>query len=575
VPEPFAVHVEKDVPMATRDGVILRSDVYRPTGEGRWPVLLGRTQYGKDSWGSWISPLRTAALGYAVVINDMRGQFASEGEFDPFVYDVEDSYDVVEWCAAQPWADGKVGMFGSSSCGFVQLQAAVSQPPHLVAIAPKQTWSSFGRGCVYDWGGAFSMYTEEWALLQTNIDPRGRIGRDRPDFADVQQAASRGMWEVGRWHQHLPLNDFPPLPRDVAPYYYRWLEHPDHESYADGGFWAKRDMTWQYNKIEVPAFHLVGWFDRFCVNTVRNYLGILERGGPKARQNQKLVLGPWPHGVPVVDASGDQHFGPQGSVDVRALMVRWYDYWLKGIDNGIMREPPVRLFTLGENAWRDEQEWPLARTQFTAYYLHGGGRANSLHGDGLLTPAKPGEEPPDSYRYDPADPTPSVPGKLERPRGSVDQTEIELRPDVLVYTSPPLERDVEVTGPLLARLWASSSAPDTDWNVKLVDVYPDGYAFRLSAGMIRARYRESQAQPKLLERGRVEEYAIEMGPTSNLFRAGHRIRLEIASASFPEFDRNFNTGGTFGHETNGPAAIQLVYHDPARPSHIVLPIIPR
>jgi putative CocE/NonD family hydrolase len=325
----------------------------------------------------------------------------------------------------------------------------------------------------------------------------------------------------------------------------------------------------------VPAFHLVGWFDRFCVTTQRNYLGILQRGGPKARQNQRIVFGPWPHGVPVVDASGDQHFGPQGSVDVRALMIRWYDHWLKGIDNGVMREPPVRLFTLGENQWRDEQEWPLARTEFVKFHLHSGGRANSLHGDGVLAVTEPADEPPDFYRYDPADPTPSVPGKLERPRGSVDQTEIELRQDVLVYTSPPLEREVEVTGPIVARLWSSSSALDTDWMVKLVAVYPDGYAFRLSSGMIRARYRESQAAPRLLEPGRIYEYEIELGPTSNLFRAGHRIRVEIASASFPEFDRNFNTGGVCAEETNGLAAMQVVYHDAARPSHLVLPVIPR
>jgi len=567
MPEQFSVTVDKDVPMRTRDGTILRSDVYRPVQSGRYPVLLGRTQYGKDSWGQWIAPLRTAALGYAVVINDMRGQSASEGEFDPFVYDVEDSYDVVEWCAEQPWSDGKVGMFGSSSCGFVQLQAAISQPPHLVAIAPKQTWSSFGRGCVYDPGGAYSMYTQQWALLQTNIDPRGRIGADRPDFADVQQAASRAMWELGRWHQHLPVKELPPLPQDVAPYYFRWLEHPDEDE-----FWAKRNIAAQYDKIDIPALHLVGWFDRFCVSTQRNYLGILQRGGPNARRNQHIVFGPWPHGVPVVVESGDQHFGPKGSVDVRGLMIRWYDLWLKGADLDV---PPVRLYTLGEDRWRDEQEWPLARTQWTSFYLRGQGKANSLYGDGLLSPEAPGAEPPDSYLYDPADPTPAVPGKLERPRGTVDQTPIEQRPDVLVYTTPPLERDLEVTGPITARLWAATSGRDTDWMVKLVDLYPNGYAFRLSAGMIRARYRLSQARQELLEPGQVYEYEIELGPTSNLFRAGHRIRVEIASASFPEFDRNFNTGGRFGEETAGVAATQLIFHDQSRPSHLVLPVIPR
>ncbi|MBV9119211.1 MAG: CocE/NonD family hydrolase [Chloroflexi bacterium] len=569
MPEAFSVTVEKDVPMTTRDGTILRSDIYRPVA-GQHPVILGRTQYGKDGWGQWIAPVRTAALGYAVVINDMRGQFASEGEFDPFVYDIEDSYDVVEWCAEQPWSNGKVGMYGSSSCGFVQLQAAVSQPPHLVAIAPMQTWSSFGRGCVYDPGGAFSMYTEEWALLQTTIDPRKRIGGDRGDYASVRQAAARGMWEVGRWHTHLPLRELPPLPGDVAPYYFRWLEHPDHDD-----FWATRNIAAQYERIQVPCLHLVGWFDRFCLTTQRNYFGIMAAGGGPARENQKIVFGPWPHGIPVADSSGDQHFGPDGGFDVRGLVIRWYDHWLKGIDNGIMAEPRVRLFTLGENAWHDETAWPPAPARLTTYYLHSGGRANSSAGDGSLSTDAPGEEPADSYLYDPGDPTPTVPGKLERHRGTVNQAAIETRNDVLVFSSPPLASDLEVSGPIVARMWASSSAIDTDWMVKLVDVYPDGYVYRLGEGMIRARYREGQDKQRFLEPGQVYEYEIEVPPTSNLFKAGHRIRVDIASASFPEFDRNFNTGGRFGEETRGIAATQLVFHDAQRPSHIVLPVIPR
>src|SRR5579872_187167 len=255
--EAFSVVVDKNVATKTRDGTLLRSDVYRPAADGRYPVLLGRTQYNKESWGAWISPAHTAAAGYVVVINDMRGQFASDGEFDPFVYDIEDSYDVEEWCAEQPWYNGKIGMFGSSSCGFVQLQTAVSQPPHLVAIAPKQTWSSFGRGCVYDSGGGYSMYTQEWALMQTNIDPRRRIGQERTDYAARRQATTHALWNVSHWHRHLPVSELPPLQQEYAPYYYRWLEHPDHDE-----FWAKRDIVAQYDKIRTPALHLVGWFDR-------------------------------------------------------------------------------------------------------------------------------------------------------------------------------------------------------------------------------------------------------------------------------------------------------------------------
>ena len=570
MPEEFSVLVDKDVPMKTRDGVVLRSDVYRPVTPGRHPVLLGRTHYGKETWGRWIEPERTVRRGYVVVVNDMRGQFASEGDFDPFVTDVDDSYDVVEWCAAQPWSDGKVGMFGSSSGGFVQLLAAVSQAPHLVAIAPMQTWSSFGRGNVYDPGGGYTML-QWWALLQANTDPEHRLGEDRPDYAELRAGAARAEHEIARWYRHLPLCEFPPLPREVAPWYYRWLEHPD-----DDEHWRALDASAHYDRIRTPALHLVGWFDRFSVGTLRNYGGILARGATRqARAHAKLVIGPWPHGVPVRTASGDRQFGPAASVDARELVLRWYDHWLKGVDTGMLDEPPVRLYVLGEDVWRDEAAWPLDRARPTRWYLRSGGRANTRGGDGALSVEAPGAEPADSYVYDPADPTPSVAGAVRRPDGPADQGPVEDRDDVLVFSSPPLDREVEVTGPIVAHLWASSSALDTDWVVKVCDVHPDGYVLRLSDGMIRARYRRSQAEPSPLEPGRVEEYVIELLPTSNLFRRGHRIRVEVASASFPAFDRNLNTGNPLGADSSGVPAVQLVHHDAEHPSHVVLPIIPR
>lgn len=563
--------VEKDVPQRVRDSTILRSDVYRPARSGRYPVLLGRTQYGKETWGRWIEPERTAALGYVVVINDMRGQHASAGEFDPFVWDVVDGHDVVEWCARMRWSNGRVGMFGSSSCGFAQLQAAVARPPHLAAIAPMQTWSSFGRGSVYDPGGAFSMYTQEWALLQVTTDPVRRIDPTRPDRAELVQSTSRARWEIGRWHAHLPLGQFPALPRDVAPWYYRWLEHPD----ADG-WWTDRDVAPQLGRIEVPALHLVGWFDRFCRTTVANYLGIAASGGRDgAPPFQRLVIGPWPHGVPVITASGDHHFGPAGDHDVRGDVVRWSDHWLRGLDTGLLEEPPVRLFVLGADRWRDEWEWPPSRARPTRYYLRSGGHANSRRGDGRLTISSPAtDEAADAFVYDPPDPTPSVPGRMTRPWGTADQGPIEDRDDVLCFSTEPLPDDLDVIGPVTARLWAATDARDTDWFIKLVDVHPDGYVYRLCEGMIRARYRESQARQRLLEPGRVHEFEIDLGPIAIRFRAGHRIGVEVASASFPQFDRNMNTGGRFGSETVGVPAIQRVFHDAGRPSHLVLPIVP-
>jgi putative CocE/NonD family hydrolase len=563
--DPGSVLVDLDVPVAVRDGTILRSDVYRPARPGRYPVLLGRTCYGKAIWGQWIDPERTAADGWVVVVNDTRGVFASDGEFDPFTTDGPDGYDVVEWCAAQPWSNGRVGMFGSSAPGFVQLQAAAERPPHLAAIAPMQTWTAHGRGCAYDSGGAFSMYTQEWALLLATLDPGRLIGGHRDDFPERHQAVAEARAGIGRWHTHLPVGDFPPLTRDEAPWFHGWLDHPDHD-----GWWANRDVTADLPGLSLPTLHLVGWYDRFCTSTVANYLALREGGAPG-----KLVIGPWPHGVPVQVASGDRFFGPRGFVDARKLVLRWYGRWLRDERNGVDEEPPVRLYVLGQDVWRDADAWPLPGTRFTTFHLRSEGAACTRNGDGVLSEEPPrADEPADTYVYDPADPTPAVPGRLARPFGTVDQGPIEDRPDVLVYSTPPLERDADVIGPVEARVWAATTAPDTDWFVKLVDVAPDGRVDRLAEGMIRARYRASHAQPALLEPDRVYEYRIDVGPVGARFRAGHRIRVEVASASFPQFDRNMNTGGRFGVESSGVPASQRVFHDAEHPSHVVLPIVP-
>jgi uncharacterized protein len=556
--------VELDVPAPMRDGTILRSDVYRPAADGRHPVLLGRTPYGKRSWGAWIEPSRTAAAGFAVVINDARGLHASDGVLDPFRTDVEDGHDLVEWAAAQPWSNGRVVMFGSSAAGFMQLQAAIAHPPALAAIAPMQTWTSFGRGCCYDAGGAFSLYTREWALLITNQDPARRLDASAPGFEERHAAAARALWEFGRWAGHRPLVDFPPLSPEVAPYLAEWLSHPDHDAW-----WADRDTAPGLPAVSVPALHVAGWFDRFCRTTIANYrtLGSTE---------QRLIIGPWPHGIPVQVSSGDQQFGPAAAIDTRQLVLDWANRFARPEPRpGAADGSRVRIWVLGANRWRDEDAWPLERAREETWYLRSGGRANTRHGDGRLErAAPPADEPSDSYVYDPADPTPSVPGRVARPSGSVDQGPIEDRPDVLVFSSSPLPRDLEVTGHVRARLHAASSAPDTDWIVKLVDVGPDGRVFRLVDGMVRARYRDSQASPSLLEPDRVHAYDIDVGPISNLFLAGHSIRIEVASASFSEYDPNLNTGGPAAKETAGVPARQRVFHDAERPSHVVLPVVP-
>lgn len=558
-----AVVVELDVPSRMRDGTVLRSDVYRPAAGGRHAVLLGRTPYGKRTWGAWMDPARTASEGFVVVINDTRGQHASDGDFDPFRTDVADGYDVVEWCAAQPWSNGRVVMFGSSAPGYLQLQAAIAGPPSLAAIAPMQTWTSFGRGCCYDAGGAFSLYSQEWALLVTSQDPRRRLRADEPGYEERHARVARALWEIPRWSAHRPLVDFPPLAEDLAPYLQEWLRHPDHDAW-----WEDRDTKPHLPGVTVPALHVVGWFDRFCRTTIANYLAL----GSAA---QRLIIGPWPHGVPVATTSGDEHFGPAAAVDARRLVIDWADRFARdGAGPTTSDEPRVRLWVLGANGWRDEDAWPLARARDEKWYLRSGGHANTRGGDGRLERmAPPADEAPDTYVHDPAAPVPSVPGRVARPWGSTDQGPIEDRHDVLVFSSAPLSEAVEVTGHVRARLYASSSAPDTDWMLKLVDVHPDGRVFRLVDGMIRARYRESQASPTLLEPGRVYAYDLDVGPISNLFLAGHQLRIEVASASFSEYDPNLNTGGPAAEETAGVPARQRVFHDAEHPSHVLLPVV--
>ena len=378
----------------------------------------------------------------------------------------------------------------------------------------------------------------------------------------------------------LPLQDLPLLKEhNLAPYYYDWLKHP-----TDDEYWQQWKIEAHHDKVTVPALNVGGWYDIFLGGTIRNYLGMRRHGGSAAaRQHQHLVIGPWKHGVPLSSISGDMAFGIMAesfAIDFEGVQLRWYDHWLKGMDNGVRHEAPVRLFVMGDNAWRDEQEWPLARTQYTRYYLHSHGRANSLHGDGVLSTAEPGAEQPDRFLYDPRHPVPTRGGPLccwpgALPQGVYDQTVVESREDVLVYSTPPLAQDVEVTGPVVVTLYAASSAVDTDFTAKLVDVHPSGFVQNLTDGIIRARYRQSTTRAELLEPGKVYAYTIDLWATSNVFKAGHCIRVEISSSNFPRFDRHPNTGGDLATATELAPAIQTVYHDGTYPSHVTLPLIPR
>lgn len=575
-----SIKVELDVPVRMRDGTVLRADVYRPDAGGKFPILLKRTPYDKSVAARrtiYLDPIRAASHGYAVVIQDVRGRYASDGDFSPFFQEMDDGYDTVEWCAGQPYSSGRVGMFGRSYHGATQWLAACRTPPALHAIYPGITASDYHEGWTYQGGAACWGFLISWTTNALALDNFAKLSRDRGFSSDVRQRLARAVNDLDRGFRFLPLREYPHLRDGLAPYFYDWLAHPSADDY-----WRPVKIEDHHGRIRVAAFNAGGWFDIFLKGTLRNFTGMRARGPREVRNRQRLIIGPWHHTAPFPSVSGSTYFGKDAgevAVDLPGTLIRWYDHWLKDEDNGIVTEPPVQLFIMGKNFWRRESDWPLPQTQVTRYYLHSDGRANTLGGDGRLDREVPGSEPPDAYMYDPRDPVPSCGGGLccydyFVVGGCYDQRPIEARSDVLCYTSAALEQDLEVTGPVTATLFAVSSAADTDFTAKLVDVCPCGCARNLADGIVRARYRESLSTPSLLEPGAAYRYEVDLVATANVFRRGHRIRVEISSSNFPRFDRNPNTGREIAGEAELRPALQTVLHDAAHPSYISLPIIP-
>jgi uncharacterized protein len=581
------ITVDFDVPAKMRDGTVLRANIYRPEGDGKWPVLLTRLPYGKDLpiGGSVMDPTQVARRGYVVIVQDTRGRLTSDGEWDPFVNEPEDGVDTVEWAAGLPYSDGQVGMYGISYFGFTQWAAAVHQPPALKAMIPFQTWNDPFNGVVFR-GGALELGSAiSWNLMMgLDVLLRRHQGDSRALGQSMYMLAKEmdGLGPQGYWS--LPLKDYAPLKRhDVAPNVFATIERPMDREYEKI---KPLTIVGQHENVTVPTLNAGGWYDIFLQDTIHNFKIMREQGTtPEARQS-KLLIGPWSHGG-VTNPIGELNFGFGASaafidlqIDFVSLQVRWFDHWLKGRDTGMLEEAPIKLFVMGANIWRDEQEWPLARAVNTPYYLHSAGNANSLNGDGMLSPEPPAAEPFDQYNYDPANPVITNGGALlmtpEYRPGVFDQRPTEGRADVLVYTTAVLEQDVEVTGPIIVHLWAASSAPDTDFVARLVDVHPNGYAQNLTDGIIRARYRNfaKGEAPSLLESGEAYEYEIDLWATSNVFKAGHRIRLDITSSNFPRWDRNPNTGHDFGVDGELAVAHQMILHDREHPSYVSLPLVP-
>lgn len=579
------ITVEFNVPAVMRDGVTLRANVYRPAGEGQWPVLLTRLPYGKDLpiGASSLDPVQAARRGYIVIVQDTRGRMASEGEWYPYRYEALDGLDTVAWAADLPYSNGIVGMYGASYYGYTQWLAAIHQPPALKAMVPYITWNDPFNGGSFR-GGAYELgKAANWNLsMGLNVLMR----RHRGDYETLGRNIAALVQEMntlgkqGYWS--LPLKEFSPLkPADVAPSFFDYIERP-----MDREFVESITVRGKHQQVTVPTFNVGGWYDIFLQDTISNFTSMRQHGStPEARQS-KLLIGPWTHGG-VTNPVGELNFGFGATAayinlqsDFLSLQLRWFDHWLKGVDTGMLHEAPIKLFVMGANIWRDEHEWPLARAVETRYYLHSGGHANTLHGDGTLNTEAPAGESPDEYTYDPANPVITHGGALlmspEYPAGPRDQRSNEGRQDVLVYTTPPLEEDVEVTGPIMVHLWAISSAPDTDFVARLVDVHPNGFAQNLTDGIIRARYRHAATgeAPTLIEPGKLYAYAIDLWATSNVFKVGHRIRLDITSSNFPRWDRNLNTGAPFGTDDTPTIAHQTILHDREHPSYVALPIVP-
>jgi putative CocE/NonD family hydrolase len=524
-----------------------------------------------------LDAIRSAQRGYNVFIVDCRGRFASDGTFTCFADEARDGYDTIEWAAHQPWADGQVGTFGASYVGATQWLAATQVPPSLKVMVPSITASDYHDGWTYQ-GGAFSLFFNvSWVMTSLGL---GRLMREREQNSAARQELGIVMSSIDSMRQtseHLPLREFPMF-QTGAPYFFDWLAHPYYDDY-----WSKLCIEESYPKINVPTLNIGGWHDIFQRGTIRNYTGMRAQGaGAKARR-PRLVMGPWHHSLPLPSLVGQVDMGFRSSsvsIDYDGMQLDYFDYWLKGKRNGAADDGPVRVYVMGANDWREEKDWPLPGTEWRRFYLHSRGSANSAFGDGVLSLDQPEHEAADSFLYNPLHPVPTAGGGLccypnSLQGGAFDQAMVEHRADVLVYSTPPLAEDVEVTGPITLTLYASSSAPDTDFTAKLVDVTECGFARNLTDGIIRTRIRESRSEPRLMTAGKIYEFNIDMWSTSNLFKAGHRIRLEVSSSNFPRFDRNLNTGHELFVDAEMRPALQTVMHERGFASFLTLPVIPK
>lgn len=558
----LGVTVELDVGCTVRDGTVLRADIHRPVEPGSHPVILMRTPYGKtgaESESGYHHPSWFASHGYIVVVQDCRGRYASGGEFVPFLNEAEDGYDTIEWAAALPGSSGKVGMYGYSYPGLVQLMAATERPPSLAAICPGFTSSQPYDGWIYSHGALFLGWMMTWTLILGH-DTARRHGND-----EALQEIRRTMLHVTDEYWTLPLADLPVLQSEDFPtYYLDWLDHPTHDEY-----WKRWDIDSDYSRITVPSLHFSGWYDGFLRGTVDNYVGMTATGAP----DQRLMIWPWTH-EPWTPVWGSEESN-LGFLSADEVHLAWYDHHLKGIASDA---PPVRAYIL-HDGWRDFAGWPPEQTTHTELYLHSAGGANSVHGDGTLSAEPPQIERPDVYTYDPDLPMWSEGGHSccdasATPMGPACQGAAEANKSVLVYTSEELPEDLTLIGGAELVLHASTSAIDTDFTARLCVVDPMGCSRNVQESLVRARYRNGFEAAEPLVPGEPVEFRIDLGPVGIRVPRGYRIRLDVSSSDFPMWDRNLNTGGPIGKEgaSASKIAVQTVFHDGTRPSRLILPV---
>lgn len=601
----YGIAETKNVMVAMRDGVKLAADIYRPTQNGqvmdsKFPVILVRTPYNKDD----ATQVANAFVphGYVVVLQDVRGRYKSDGHWRPLVDDPNDGFDTAQWIGTQPWCDGGIGTMGSSYAGATQHALAIGNAPYVKAMVPRNAMSDFGRYGVRH-NGAFELRFFNWVFTLGNASgtPNALLAAKRAasDPEAAQALVDMGM-HVPEYVRGLPLRPGA-TPLKFAPDYETWLieamSHGDYDEFWKDAGASVVDHLTEYK--DVPEYHTTGWYDSWGMQVANlNYVGLRR----EKKSLQRLIIGPWIHSSENLSYAGEAQFTGDAALDLTAFHLRWFDHWLKGVDNRVDREPPVRIYVMGGGDahktpegrifvgghWRDEQEWPLARSATTPYYL----RAN-----GVLSPDKPAEDQPITYQFDPRNPVPTLGGNISSQgtlmfQGAADQRcrldfwlcsdtkPLSARNDVLVFQTPPLANDIEVTGRLVVKLWASSNALDTDFTAKLVDVYPPnadfpaGVDLNIADSIVRARYRNGLGRAELLRPGQPYEFTIEMYPTSLVFKRGHRIRLDVSSSNFPRFDINPNTGEPLNNNRRSQLAENTIYLDAKHPSQIILPVTP-